>query len=98
MSENTPTMDDFLKTIDEVRANEIERKFFEDVLNEVEQIPTVVTAIAFIICRLAAKAEANDGVKEHDPIDFLCMIADLVLETKVTTLVLETKVTKYSFN
>lgn len=88
MSENTPNMDDFLKAIDEVRANEIERKFFEDVLNEVEQIPTLVAAIAFIICRLAAK-EANDGVEERDPIDFLSMITFLVLETKVT---------KYSLN
>ena len=88
MSENTSNMDDFLKAIDEVRANEIERKFFEDVLNEVEQLPTVVAAIAFIICRLAAK-EANDGVEERDPIGFLSMIAALVLETKVT---------KYSLN
>lgn len=88
MSENTPNMDDFLKAIDEVRANEIERKFFEDVLNEVEQIPTLVAAIAFIICRLAAK-EANDGVEERDPIGFLSMIATLVLKTKVT---------KYSLN
>ena len=88
MSENTSTMDDFLKAIDEVRANEIERKFFEDVLNEVEQIPTLVAAIAFIICRLATK-EANDGVEERNPIGFLSMIAALVLETKVT---------KYSLN
>ena len=88
MSENTSTMDDFLKAIDEVRANEIERKFFEDVLNEVEQLPTVVAAIAFIICRLATK-EANDGVEERNSIDFLSMIAVLVLETKVT---------KYSLN
>ena len=88
MSENTSNMDDFLKAIDEVRANEIERKFFEDVLNEVEQIPTLVAAIAFIICRLATK-EANDGVEERDPIGFLGMIAALILETKVT---------KYSLN
>ena len=88
MSENTSVMDDFLNAIDEVRANEIERKFFEDVLNEAEQIPTVVAAIAFIICRLAAK-EVNDGVEERNPIDFLSMIAVLVLETKVT---------KYSLN
>jgi hypothetical protein len=88
MSENTTTMEDFLKAIDEVRANEIERKFFEDVLNEVEQIPTLVAAIAFIICRLATK-EANDGVEERDPIGFLGMMGALVLETKVT---------KYSLN
>lgn len=88
MSENTSVMDDFLNAIDEARANEIERKFFEDVLNEAEQIPTVVAAIAFIICRLATK-EANDGVEERNPIDFLSMIAALVLETKVT---------KYSLN
>ena len=88
MSENTSVMDDFLNAIDEARANEIERKFFEDVLNEVEQIPTLVAAIAFIICRLATK-EANDGVEERNPINFLSMIAVLVLETKVT---------KYSLN
>ena len=88
MSENTTTMDDFLKAIDEVRANEIERKFFEDVLNEVEQIPTLVAAIAFIICRLSTK-EANDSVEERDSIGFLSMIAALILETKVN---------KYSLN
>ena len=88
MYKDSSTVEDFLKEIDQARANEIERKFFEDILNESEKFPTLAAGIAFIICRIAAKV-ADDNVEGCDAMDILGAIAALVLETKVN---------KYSLN
>ena len=76
-----PDAKDFFDAIDEAKANEIERRFFSELLDETEQFATVAAAIAFIICRVSGASDIKGS--EISKVDILTTIAYLVLETKM---------------
>lgn len=78
---------DFFEAIDQNEANEIERRFFKELVGENISLPTVAAAIAFIICRISASYEAEEA--EFKKIEFIAA---------VTSIALETEKNKYSLN
>lgn len=78
---------EFFEAIDQNEANEIERRFFKELVGENIFLPTVAAAIAFIICRISSSYEAEDA--EFKKIEFIAA---------VTSIALETEKNKYSLN